>query len=107
MLAREATNDQIQANIAQGQRQLKTTLKVPSLPLEQGRQLRKRTIPLFQSQINTPPPEPPPLPNNTDSQGYISTSDKQLESEGMSSDAANDVKRFLDIATKELNEKGS
>ena len=34
-------------------------------------------------------------------------SDKQLESEGMSSDTANDVKRFLDIAAKELNEKGS
>ena len=33
--------------------------------------------------------------------------DKQLESEGMTSDTANDVKRFLDIAAKELNEKGS
>ena len=82
-------------------------LKVTSLPLEQGRQLRKRTIPLSQSQINALPPEPPPLPNNTDSQGYISTGDKQLESEGMSSDTANDVKRFLDVTAKELNEKGS
>ena len=82
-------------------------LKVPTLPLEQGRQLRKRTILLSQSQINAPPPEPPPLPNNIDSQGYISASHKQLESEGMSSDTTNDVKRFLDIATKELNEKGS
>ena len=34
-------------------------------------------------------------------------SDKQLKSEGMSSDTANDVKRFLDVATKELNDKGS
>ena len=34
-------------------------------------------------------------------------SDKQLESEGMSSDTANDVKRFLDVAAKELNDKGS
>ena len=53
------------------------------------------------------PPEPPPLPINTDGQGYILASDKQLESEGMSSDTTNDVKRFLDVATKELNEKGS
>ena len=53
------------------------------------------------------PPEPPPLPNNIDSQGYISASDKQLESEGMSSDTTNDMKRFLDVAAKELNEKGS
>ena len=82
-------------------------LKVPSLPLEQGRQLRKRTIPLTQSQIDAPPPELPPLPINTDDQGYILASDKQLESEGMSSDTANDVKRFLDIAAKELNDKGS
>ena len=57
-LAREATNDQIQANVAQEQIQLKTTLKVPSLPLEQGRQLRKRTIPLSQSQIDAPPQNP-------------------------------------------------
>ena len=106
-LAREATNDQIQTNIAWEQKQLKTTLKVPSLPLEQGRQLRKRTIPLSQSQIDALPPEPPPLPINTDDQGYILANDKQLESEGMSSDTANDVKRFFDVAAKELNEKGS
>ena len=59
MLAREATNDQIQANVAWEQKQLKTTLKIPSLPLEQGRQLRKRTIPLTQSQIDAPPPRTP------------------------------------------------
>ena len=107
MLAREGTNDQIQANIAWEQKQLKSMLKVPSLPLEQGRQSSKRTIPLSQSQIDAPPPEPPPLPINTDGQGYSLANDKQLESEGMSSDTANDVKRFLDVAAKELNDKGS
>ena len=92
MLAREATNDQTQAKVAQEQKQLKTMLKVPSLPLEQGRQLRKRTIPLSQSQIDALPPEPPPSSINTDGQGYILANDKQLESEGMSSDTTNDVK---------------
>ena len=103
-LAREATSDRsdrTNPKLAREQKRLETTLKVPSLPLTDGRQLRKKTIYATQNQVNLPPPEPPPSVINKNGQ-KISSSDN---SESMSSDTANDVKRVLKVAAKELSNK--
>ena len=103
-LAREATSDRsdrTNPKLAREQKHLETTLKVPSLPLTDGRQLRKKTIYATQNQVNLPPPEPPPSVINKNGQ-KISSSDN---SESMSSDTANDVKRVLKVAAKELSNK--
>ena len=103
-LAREATSDRsdrTNPKLAREQKRLETTLKVPSLPLADGRQLRKKTIYATQNQVNLPPPEPPPSVTNKNGQ-KISSSDN---SESMSSDTANDVKRVLRVAAKELSNK--
>ena len=65
-LAREATSDRsdrINPKLAREQKRLETTLKVPSLQLADGRQLRKKTIYATQNQVNLPPPEPASLCN--------------------------------------------
>ena len=54
-----------------------------------------------QTQLKPPPPDPPPSVTNKNGQ-KINSSDN---SESMSSDTANDVKRFLNVAAKELSNK--
>ena len=107
MLAREATTrDRNQKALTMEQKRLHTDLNIHALPLEPGRQLRRRTVPPVphQSDINILPKPPPPSSSVNPGHDYNSLIDQQAESKGMSTDTAMDVRNYLEVAAEEMTQ---